>query len=212
MSKLAVISIFLCFVNSVDAQRNAIYANLPAVINLYHANVELGFAREFNNGFCSDFGVGVIFPVNFSSGGRGGLVGRRNGRGILLHFEPKYFFDSYQDSKQRFLALKASFVLHNYESKRFSNDNTDQVSNYDVQVKGILVNLLYGFRIVDSHNMFIEMSAGLGVRFLNIDNNSPISIANLSGQLRFTDLIEPEEKGNYARFTMMVNVKVGLAF
>jgi hypothetical protein len=107
------------------------------------------------------------------------------------------------------MSLKTSLFLHNYESKRFFDDKADQVIAYDVKTKGFMVNLLFG---TQSLNYFGETSFGVGIRGINVNNNSLLPVATLSPIHRNSSHREPEEKGNYLIFTVSVNFKFGFPF
>jgi hypothetical protein len=212
MKSLIRYALILLSLTTLNAQKNAIYFNPMPLLSLYHVNLEFGYAHEFNNGFCSDFGLGIIVPADVWNSIDTKGVGRKKGRGAVLHFEPKYFFDTNSDDQfQRFLALKTSVFVHDYESNRFLNDNFRDIARYDVKSKGFMLNLLFGYTGVRDR-FFGEMSFGMGVRGINVDNNSLIPISQMSGQNRINSAAEPEEKGNYLKFTVMINYKIGFVF
>jgi hypothetical protein len=214
MKKIVILFVALFFFLGVDAQNRGIYINpVPLLLNIYHSNVEFGYSRTFDNDFCTEFGVGVIVPWDVWSGNKYHDVGRKKGRGVLLHFEPKYFFNESENGRTRlFLGIRTSLFLHDYQSVRYLNlDRSKDVITYDVKTKGFTSNLLFGFRS-DLGRFFGEISFGMGIRGINVDNNSPVPIENLDVQYRLSDIIEPEKKGDYLRFTMLFNFKYGIAF
>jgi hypothetical protein len=212
MKRTLIITFFLCVFNALNAQKQAIYFNPLPLLSLSHMNLEFGYAREFRNGFRSNFGVGIIVPPDLWNGDKFHDVGRKKGRGFLLHFEPKYAFPfAYRSDIEYILTLKTSIFVHNYQFKRYL-DTTLKTINFDVKTKGFMVNLLFGTTTFSYDNLFGEMTFGMGVRGIHVDNNSPIPIAQMYNQIRLTALFEPEEKGNYLRFKIMFNYKIGLAF
>ncbi len=212
MKKTLIITFFLWTLSTVNAQKRAIYYNMMPLLSLYHVNLELGYAHEFRNGFCSDFGFGIIIPPDLWNNDRLNGTGRKKGRGFLLHFEPKYVFPSTEGADmEHILALKTSVFLHNYQSKRYL-DSTLQTITFDVKTKGFMANLLFGVTAFHRDNSFMEMTFGMGVRGTHIDNNSPVPLAQMYEQFRINQTIEPEEKGNYLKFMLMINFKAGIAF
>ena len=198
MKNLIRYALILLSFTTLNAQKNAIYFNPMPLLSLYHVNLEFGYAHEFNNGFCSDFGVGIIVPADAWNSIDTKGIGRKKGRGAILHFEPKYIFNYEGGQFERFLSLKTSFFVHDYESNRYLNVFPKEITRYDVKSKGFMLNLLFGGRAVGDR-FFGEMSFGVGVRGINVDNNSLIPISQLSGEDRINIAAEPEEKGNYLK-------------
>jgi hypothetical protein len=215
MKKIVTLFAFFLFFYGMNAQSRGVYINPPPLfLNIYHPNIEFGYSHTFYNDFCTEFGLGVIVPWDVWSGNKYNDVGRKKGRGVLLHFEPKYFFSESDNGRTHlFFGLRTSLFLHDYQSVRYLDPNVQlkDVITYDVKTKGFTSNLLFGSRW-DEGRIFMEMSFGMGIRGINVDNNSPIPIENLAVQYRLSEAIEPEKKGNYLRFTMLFNYKFGLAF
>ncbi|HMS67945.1 MAG TPA: hypothetical protein PKD18_07395 [Saprospiraceae bacterium] len=134
-------------------------------------------------------------------------VGRENDKGGILKLESKFIVSQ----KNHFISLKKYRTWHDYESIRYLDINSTDLVKYNVNSRVFGIIPQYGFLSLENRFHF-EVSVGYGLRILNIKNDYPGNIYNLSRSYRINERFEPEQNGTYYRGSIALNFKIGYCF
>lgn len=192
--------------------KNYVNVNLISFLSPYHRVIDLSIAREMSEKIHFELGYSIILK-----GGDWGTdpVGREKDGGEILKLETKFIIfqmkDGNNDLLNHFISLKKYRTRHNYVSLRYTNSNLDDITKYNVRSKVLGLIPQYGF-FIQENRLHFEVSAGYGIRKLEIANDYPGDIDSLSKLYRLNGRFQPEKNGTYYRGSIALNFKLGYRF
>ena len=219
---------FLClvlpnylFTPSLYAQETGIIqSNSISFMNIYNPYLTVEYNHGFNDWFRLNTSIGVILPtdawiVNGTDSSKN--VRKHNGRGFRLALESQFILKStgstYLSSGKDmyYIGIETYFSKYNYISERLIANLSKQTRRYNVESDVLGVNIMFGSMFFTGQRLTMSMSAGFGIRYLNVKNDLGVPVNSLGVFYRFSDVVEPEENGRYLRYAIPFNFKIGIA-
>jgi hypothetical protein len=187
----------------------SIHLRLPGIFNIHHQDAGLGISFPLSKKLMLELGTSFIFNIEKKSNTVSGLVGRFGDRGIIFQIDPKYIINSNHEMSE-YVGMRISYNIHNYTSTRYLDDNLTQTISYQVNNKALHVGAIFG---IQRKNVLFspEFSLGLGIRFLNVNNNALRPISEYSKIYRLNPYFTPEEKGNYVKGNIIFGTRLNFA-
>jgi hypothetical protein len=101
-----------------------------------------------------------------------------------------------------------SFNNYGYISERLEDSESDRWISYKVSNKAFHFGLV--FSVVDKGVFRPELSTGLGVRYVIVDNNALRPISDYGHIFKVNPSLIPEEKGSYLRPNIVFGSRLNL--
>jgi hypothetical protein len=219
---ICIFFIIYVIINAVGQDNHYIGTSMVSIFNFRNPYIPFEYNRKLDDRVRLSAGIGTIVRTGLWNQGRSEItkeIKKQDERGVRLSVEPQFMFKPQKSRAEvegkihenSYLSLDLSALTYKYTSIRGFEERLDTLKNFNVSNRTLGLNALYGQMRMIKKNRFSMLwvfNVGGGVRFVNIKNNLDIPFEQLSTKYRSSPKQEPEEKGNYIRFSVVINAKV----
>jgi hypothetical protein len=190
---------------SQEGKGHYLYLDPIQVLGVYDASIDFGYLYKSGDKVDCDFGIGIIIHGDYSANYQKFDTKRAKGKGIQVRFAPRRNL-----SGGNYIAFSTTYSFHQYQSISLLDNSDLLLSKFNVKQQVISGYLQIGGVNLMKKKVYSDFSFGIGLRIVNIDNNSSTPIPPLNNSFGLSKYLEREENGRHYMLGVKLSYKFGV--